>query len=424
MMKSRINKLSALLLSGFYLTGLQAQTVKDIDGNVYKTVTIGTQTWMAKNLKTTKLNDGIPIPLVRDSISWPVLTTPAYCWYNNDEKVNKNIYGALYNWHTVNTGKLCPSGWHVPSDDEWKILFAYLGGADAGDKLQEKGTTHWVNPNPGATNESGFTALPGGLRIKSGTFVALGLSSYWWCSTEDKPEARYVGYYDSGVERGSNSKQFGLSVRCISGAAGSITTSNITALAATPVVITKNDEHQLTAGEQKPMELVIIRNESFRFEVTTPKSWSFSKMVQQDPYEEMKSGKYSSSLSTGDGDKVPENWNGFRLNSTGPDYDACPFLIIYAHKVADQKPEDFAKLFELSLTRFGIKDLNLNRKFSVGDATGFDCIYDLGLKVRYTTLYSNGIRVVIHYYFPSNDPALFDRYASEIDKIIKSLRIK
>lgn len=176
--------------------------------------------------------------------------------------------------------------------------------------------------------------------------------------------------------------------------------------------------------EKKQPELATIRNEAFRFEVTTPEGWSFSKIVQQDPYEEMKSGRYSSSLSTGEEDKIPENWNGFKLNSTGPDYDACPFLILYAHKVADQKPEDFAKLFELSLTRFGIKDLNLNRNYSVGDATGFDCIYGLGLKVRYTALYHNGVRVVIHYYFPSTDSTLFNEYAPMVDKIIKSLVIK
>jgi hypothetical protein len=200
--------------------------------------------------------------------------------------------------------------------------------------------------------------------------------------------------------------QVGNSVRCISDATGA---------AANP--------KSLNNAVPKQPELVTFRNEAFRFELTAQEGWSFGKIVQQDPYEEMKSGKYSSSISTGEGDKVPENWNGFRLSSTGPLYDDCPFLVIYAHKVADQNPEDFAKLFELSLTRFGIKDLNINRNYSVGDATGFDCIYNLGIKVRYTALYRNGIRVVIHYYFPSNDPSLFDKYAPEIDKIIRSLRI-
>ncbi len=417
-------KIIAVLLFILGLAAIQAQTVKDMDGNVYNTVTIGTQTWMAENLKTTMLNDGASITMVTDNTTWAKLATPGYCWYNNDEKANKNIYGALYNWHTVNNGKLCPSGWHVPSDDEWKILFAYLGGAEAGNKLQEKGTTHWVNPNPGATNESGFTALPGGLRVNSGTFVTLGTASFWWCSTEDMPDARYVGYYDSGVERGYDKKQSGRSVRCIMGPAVTTVAPDANASASNQNSVSQNEGNQISEMVQTSLVPVTFQNEAFRFEVTPPAGWSFSEMLQQDPYEEFKTGRYGFSISTGDGDEVPENWNGFRLSSTGPLYDACPFLIIYAHEVGDQKPEDFAKLFESSLANFGVTDLILNRKFSVNDATGFDCVYDLGIKVRYSVLYRNGIRIVMQYYFPSNDPTQFDKYAPEVDKVIESLRIK
>src|SRR5664279_5386678 len=142
----------AILLC-FGLAGLQAQTLQDIDGNVYKNVTIVKQILMAENLKTTKFNDGTSIPLVRENSAWKDMNSPSFCWYNNDATTNKNNYGALYNWYTVNTNKLCPSGWHVPSDAEWTTLRTYLGGDSvAGGKLKETGTTHWKSPNTGATN--------------------------------------------------------------------------------------------------------------------------------------------------------------------------------------------------------------------------------------------------------------------------------
>ena len=140
-----------------------SNTVTDIDGNVYHTVKIGTQVWMVENLKTTKYNDGTPIPLVTANSSWAILTTPGYCFYNNDANVNKATYGAMYNWYIVNTGKLCPAGWHVPIDAEWTTLTNYLGSENAaGGKLKEFGISHWVTPNDGTTNSSGFTALPAG----------------------------------------------------------------------------------------------------------------------------------------------------------------------------------------------------------------------------------------------------------------------
>ena len=145
-------------------------TVTDFDGNVYYTVTIGSQVWLAGNLKTVKYNDGTDIPLVTDKTAWGALTTPGYCWLNNDKATNKDTYGALYNYYVVdpaaNGGKnVCPTGWKVPTNDEWTALTTYLNGeAAAGGKLKEAGTAHWQTPNTGATNETGFTALPAGGR--------------------------------------------------------------------------------------------------------------------------------------------------------------------------------------------------------------------------------------------------------------------
>ena len=193
--------------------------VTDYDGNVYPIVSIGTQIWMAKNLKTTKYNDGTAIPLITDGTEWSNLTTHGYCWYNNDEASYKNTYGALYNWHTVNTGKLCLTGWHVPTDSEWTILETYLGGSSvAGGKMKETGTAHWVSPNTGATNESGFTALPGGARYQGGDFYDLGYDGYWWTSTEASSLDswnRYVYWTSTSVVDREERKVIGYSVRCV-----------------------------------------------------------------------------------------------------------------------------------------------------------------------------------------------------------------
>ena len=210
-------------------------TLIDIDGNSYKTVKIGTQEWLAENLRTTQYNDATAIPQVTNKIEWTELITPAYCWYNNDA-TNKAIYGALYNWYTINTNKLCPSGWHVPTDLEWDVLMDYLKD-DAG-KLKERGTTHWLSPNTRATNESGFSALPGGYRsglvydyydfynnkyvdgsLISGTFMGLQDSGYWWSSTQSSDTTaliRYIGYFDDILWNGNCLiKGPGFSVRCL-----------------------------------------------------------------------------------------------------------------------------------------------------------------------------------------------------------------
>ena len=173
----------AVVLMGF--AGCRSNTVKDIEGNVYKTVTIGKQVWMKENLKTTKFNDGTAIPMVAENAGWIKMTTPAYSWYNNDSTDNKNTYGALYNFYTVNTNKLCPADWHVPTDADWVALITYLDGFTvAGGKMKEKGIEHWKSPNDGATNETGFTALPGGYRSVEGVFNYIGKSGYWWTSTK------------------------------------------------------------------------------------------------------------------------------------------------------------------------------------------------------------------------------------------------
>jgi uncharacterized protein (TIGR02145 family) len=193
--------------------------VKDIEGNTYKTTKISDQVWITENLKTTKLNDGTDIPNVALNTEWTYLTTPGYCWYNNDAATYKDVYGTLYNWFTVNTGKLCPTGWHVPTDTEWYTLITNLGGSEfAGGRLKETGTTHWASPNTGATNESGFTALPGGRRNEYGSFSNIGQFGYFWSSTQDGSSGAwfiYVHYKGDDVQRTSLGKESGFSVRCL-----------------------------------------------------------------------------------------------------------------------------------------------------------------------------------------------------------------
>jgi uncharacterized protein (TIGR02145 family) len=190
---------------------------KDNDNNNYVVVKIGTQLWMAENLKTTKYNDNNPIPLVSDTTVWANTLTPAYCWYANDVIANKDVYGALYNWHAVNTTKLCPAAWHVATDAEWTTLIGYLGGStSAMGKMKETGLLHWNSPNYAATNESGFTALPGGSRTIGGIYNGLGNYGSWWSSSAE-------GIYDSwsrmvnnlSVNSVSMTNENGFSVRCI-----------------------------------------------------------------------------------------------------------------------------------------------------------------------------------------------------------------
>jgi uncharacterized protein (TIGR02145 family) len=190
----------------------------------YQPLTIGTQVWMLKNLNVDHYRNGDSIPEVRDSTTWVNLTTGAWCFYNNDPELGK-IYGKLYNWYAVNDQRgLAPEGWHVPSDSEWTKLTTFLGGENhAGGKLKSTGTIEagdglWRTPNEGATNESGFTALPGSSCLNYTSFVNIGYFGTWWSSTEYvKSYAWYINLYFSitYLYRGGAGNVQGHSVRCV-----------------------------------------------------------------------------------------------------------------------------------------------------------------------------------------------------------------
>ncbi len=200
-----------------FTTPSPGATVTDYDGNVYNVIIIGTQSWMASNLKTIHLNDGSAIPKVTDNFAWSNLITPGYAWYNNDSAAYSG-YGILYNWNTVNTGTLCPTGWHVPTETQLSTLISFLGGPlVAGGKLKETGITHWLSPNTGATDEVGFKALPGGIRNYMGSFSGVGDIGSWWSSTRISTDPSSVSIYSGTAEM---MLQFamqmnGQSVRCI-----------------------------------------------------------------------------------------------------------------------------------------------------------------------------------------------------------------
>ncbi|MBI4648310.1 MAG: fibrobacter succinogenes major paralogous domain-containing protein [Bacteroidia bacterium] len=170
--------------------------VADIDSNYYNTVQIGNQCCLKENLNTSRYRDGTAIQNVTGNGTWGGLSTGAFCWYNNDSVLYDNVYGKLYNWYAVNDSrKLAPAGWHVATDSEWNIMEIYLDttvdttatgwvGTDIGGKLKETGTMHWNSPNTGATNSSGYSALPGGLRISYGTFYDIADLGYWWSASE------------------------------------------------------------------------------------------------------------------------------------------------------------------------------------------------------------------------------------------------
>ena len=185
-------------------------TVTDIDGNVYKTVRVGDQIWMAENLKTRHYNDGTSIPNVTDSKAWLNITDGAYCYYNNDNSYNL-IYGKLYNWNAVNTGKLAPKGWHVPSVEEWRELIDYLGGSIlATNKI--KSSNGWED---NGNNTSGFSASPSGYRIYQGDFNNLGAN--WWCSGELDNYVNTCVLFNiaSDIVISITDSREGMSVRCI-----------------------------------------------------------------------------------------------------------------------------------------------------------------------------------------------------------------
>jgi uncharacterized protein (TIGR02145 family) len=198
--------------------------VSDADGNWYNSNRIGTQTWMTENLRTTKYADGSSIPYITDNSSWSTLSSPAYCWYSNDEASYKIKYGALYNFYAVdaasNGGRnICPDGWHVPTNDDWNRLITFLDGVDVGGSyLKEAGTANWQDPNSGANNATGFTALPGGLRGVYGPYFYIGTSGSWWSSTPyDSSSSWFCDLYYQGTAIGHTwtHSTYGFSVRCI-----------------------------------------------------------------------------------------------------------------------------------------------------------------------------------------------------------------
>ncbi|MBI9069480.1 MAG: PKD domain-containing protein [Salinivirgaceae bacterium] len=204
-----------------YITVESAGTVvnvTDIDGNVYSTTQIGEQRWMAENLKTTTYNDGTSIDLVSDNTAWENNSTGAYCWLNNDETQYGETNGALYNWNAVNTGNLCPDGWHVPTNDEWTELKNYIAadGHSGNEGTALRATSGWPNDGNG-TDDYGFTALPGDMRFDNGNFSDFNFG-YWWGATEfDSTNAWFIGLYGNyaPIYQSNYSKSSGYSVRCL-----------------------------------------------------------------------------------------------------------------------------------------------------------------------------------------------------------------
>jgi uncharacterized protein (TIGR02145 family) len=221
------------------LDGNRVLFTDPLDNELYTEINIGSQIWMGENLRASKFNDGTSIPLIKDPAEWEKTTEPAYCWYNNKKSNYSNTaYGALYNWFAVNTGKLCPVGWHVPSADEWEILFTNSGdtavdryakefGHYENDyvalKLMEAGNQNWQYCDTiSATNETGFTAMPGGLRTIYGVFWGIGEEGNWWTATadilsRDNKDALDIemNYTDDYVTNNQQYKQTGMSVRCV-----------------------------------------------------------------------------------------------------------------------------------------------------------------------------------------------------------------
>ncbi len=203
----------------------QIDSIIDIDGNKYKTIGIGTQIWMQENLRVTHFNDGSKITLLSESKDWYLnydLNTPGYCWYDNDSDNNNSLYGALYNFYSIETGLLCPTGWHVSSQSEWEILIDYLGGKEiAGGKIKDYFGNYWTSPNRCVENNGYFIGLPGGYRhFYNGTYYAKGLVGCWWAnriSKEDDSKALQISVNNSDINITETyvHKNGGASVRCV-----------------------------------------------------------------------------------------------------------------------------------------------------------------------------------------------------------------
>lgn len=218
----------AMLLSASLINAqenpYEAMPVTDADGNVYKTIMLEEGVWMAENLRTTKFNDGTPIPLIKGKAAWEETKSPGFGWYKDDADYKKSV-GAIYNWHAVGTKKLCPKGWHVPTEAEWNDLMDYAGTTEkSGDnpaKLKEAGTAHWKSPNEGATNSIFFTALPAGEISYFYTDEESGTKATWWTSTEDMLDKPPMNALITGLSNdfhsktaGTSPKENAYSVRC------------------------------------------------------------------------------------------------------------------------------------------------------------------------------------------------------------------
>ena len=199
------------------ITAMQAQISALQYQAQYSSIQIGIQQWMKKNLDVVTYRNGDIIPQVTDPNAWAALTTGAWCYYNNDP-ANGAIYGKLYNWYAVNDARgLAPQGWHIPTDEEWSTLGAFLYG-NVGGKMKTTGTTRWTAPNTGATNESGFSGLPGGYRNDGGGFYYVGYYGYWWSSSEGVTSyawSRYLYYNLGNADQDYYDKRSGFSVRCL-----------------------------------------------------------------------------------------------------------------------------------------------------------------------------------------------------------------
>jgi len=206
----------------FTISQINDSTVTDIDGNVYQTVVIGTQEWMMENLKVTHFNNGDEIPHITSNSEWTNLSSGAFCYFNNDTTYI-DTFGNLYNWHALNDSRgLAPAGWHIPTDVDWGILIAYLDGeAVAGGKMKATGTIEdgdglWNAPNAGATNESGFSALPAGYRSYYGNFGGNGNYAFFWSSDEyTYTYARELLYNSQIINSQIQDKRNGFSIRCL-----------------------------------------------------------------------------------------------------------------------------------------------------------------------------------------------------------------
>lgn len=212
--------------SGYLNPDLTYGSVADCSGNTYATIEIGNQVWMAENLSTTCYANGDPITNVTDNTQWSNVTTGAWVHHSNDTTY-ENPYGKLYNWYAVTDPRnACPTGWHVPTDQEWTVLIDHLGGNNgAGEKMKSSGGQYWYNPYNEGTNESGFSGLPGGAHYSSGTSAELRTSGIWWSSAEHESESspgmynyaktlKLVGSSSYAYESW-NYKRTGYSVRCV-----------------------------------------------------------------------------------------------------------------------------------------------------------------------------------------------------------------